>query len=193
MCYLSDTDINSRLAERGSGRIIIDPLGPNAIQPASVDVRIGQTLLRPDTPPDGIIDPTDPDTIVTRRIEFGPKRPIYHIHPGEKLLGATHEKLTVPNDIIASLEGKSSLARLFLLVHVTAGIADPGWQGRLTFEFVNIADYPIRLTHKMPIAQIVFSTLLSPATRPYGHPDLRSKYQGDMEPKASMYHLNRAP
>lgn len=191
MCYLSDRDIRDRLRHHDPAqRIVVEPIAECAVQPASIDVRLGNTLLRPDTPPDGIIDPMNPQTILMQRIEFGPDSPVYHMRAGEKLLGATYEEIAVPADLVAKLDGKSSIARLFLQSHVTAGVVDPGWTGKLTFEFVNINDHPIRLTHGMPIAQLLFATLTSPAARPYGHPDLGSKYQGDTEPTESRYHLN---
>ena len=191
MSHLSDIDIKRRLcASDESQRIAIDPLGDKAIQPASLDVRLGATLLEFDSPPNGIIDPADPDTIRTRAIKFDASAPVYHIRPGETVLGVTYETITLPSDILAKLEGKSSLARVGLGVHVTAGIVDPGWSGKLTFEFVNLARYPIKLQYKMYCAQLIFDVLVTPAERPYGHEDLNSKYQGDVEPVGSKYYLN---
>ena len=191
MSHLSDFDIDLRLNHPYEDRrIVVSPLGSEAVQPASLDVRLGETLLEFDGPPLGIIDPFDPDTIRTREIEFGDDNPFYHLRPGETVLGVTYETVKLPSDIMARLEGKSSLARIGLGVHITAGIVDPGWSGRLTFEFVNLARYPIKLTYKMYCAQLTFDELVTPAERPYGHPERRSKYQGDSAPVSSKYHLN---
>ncbi|MCY4655151.1 MAG: dCTP deaminase, partial [Dehalococcoidia bacterium] len=172
-------------------RIIIDPLGKKAIQPASLDVRLGGPYLREfDTPPGGIIRPSDPTTKRSRKVKFGPNSPVYFLRPGEAVLGATHERIAIPDDIVAKLEGKSSLARDGLAVHITAGIVDPGWDGHLTFEFVNLVRDPIQMDFKMYCAQLLFALLTSPAERPYGHPELSSKYQGDAGPQPSRYHLN---
>ena len=191
MSYLSDRDIRKRLAsEDPDFALRVLPLMKDAVQPASIDVRLGRDFLQPDSPPGGIVRPGDPGTIRMRRIRFDEQRPVYHMRPGEALLGVTHERIVVPPDMMVRLEGKSSLARLFLTVHITAGIVDPGWDGHLTFEFVNLNPFTMELRYLMPIAQLVLSQLSSPAERPYGHPSLGSKYQGDDRPTASKYRLN---
>lgn len=191
MSHLSDVDIRHRLGlSNPDKQIVVTPLGKRAIQPASVDVRLGTKLLEFDTPPQSIIDPLDPDTIRTREVKFDADAPEYHIRPGETVLGVTYEIITLPPDILAKLEGKSSLARVGLGVHVTAGIVDPGWSGALTFEFVNLARNPIKLTYKMYCAQLIFDELVTQAERPYGHPDINSKYWGDTTPVGSKYYLN---
>lgn len=190
MSHLSDRDIREAMA---AGEIVVDPLGPGAVQPASVDVRLGAQLLRIERPVNGIIDPTDPNTLVTTAIEMSDDQPYYDMMPDEMVLGATHERIEVADTLLARLEGKSSLARCGLAVHITAGIVDPGWIGRLTFEFVNMTRFPIRLHYGRYCAQLTFDQLVSAADLPYGHPALNSKYQGDSGPAPSQYYRNDRP
>ena len=110
------------------------------------------------------------------------------LHPGEFVLGQTHEWVELPDDLVARLEGKSSLGRLGLLIHSTAGYVDPGWKGNLTLELSNVANLPIALYYGMRIGQISFFRMSSPVERPYGSPELGSKYQGQSEPTASAFH-----
>ena len=113
------------------------------------------------------------------------------LHPGEFVLGTTLERLTLPDDIVARIEGKSSLGRLGLLIHATAGFVDPGWSnGQITLELSNVAPLPIRLWPGMKIAQLSFMRMDAPAERPYGHPELGSKYQGQKGPTPSRYWRN---
>jgi dCTP deaminase len=186
---LSDGTIRRLLA---AGRIVIDPLEESFIQPASVDVRLDRTFLafRRHTTTD--IDPWNtPDSLMEPvHVAEGDS---FILHPGEFVLGTTFERLTLPDDIVARIEGKSSLGRLGLLIHATAGFVDPGWtNGQITLELSNVAPLPIRLWPGMKIAQFSFMQMDAPAERPYGHPDLGSKYQGQSGPVASRYRQNRA-
>jgi dCTP deaminase len=185
---LNDTAIRRAL---DAGRVVIDPLGDNAIQPASVDVRLGDRL-RIFRPRDKYLtlSPKEPTEELTELIQLGVFTDSYHLHPDDFILGLTVEHITLPPDLVASVNGKSSLGRLGLLVHATAGFIDPGWSGRITLELKNIRSGPILLYPGMPIAQIAFSQMTGPAARPYGSKGLGSKYQGADEPGASQYHKN---
>lgn len=185
---LSDGTIRKCLAE---GRIVIDPLDESFIQPASVDVRLDSVFLafRRHTTSD--IDPWQTNDRLMEKVSVSPGEP-FILHPGEFVLGTTLERLTLPDDIVARIEGKSSLGRLGLLIHATAGFVDPGWRnGQITLELSNVAPLPIRLWPGMKIAQFSFMQMDAPAERPYGHPDLGSKYQGQSGPVASRYRKNR--
>ena len=169
------------------GRIVIRPFDPACVQPSSVDVRLGsqfrvfRRLHRP------YIDVREPAEDVTELVEIDAGTP-FMLHPGEFVLGTTLEYVEVADDLVGRLEGKSSLGRLGLLIHSTAGYVDPGWKGRLTLELSNVANLPITLYPGMKIAQLSFLRLTTPADRPYGTPELRSKYQGQMEPTPSRFH-----
>lgn len=185
---LSDGTIRKLLAE---GRIAIDPLEETFIQPASVDVRLDDTFLvfRRHTSSD--IDPWQTNDTLMERVTVKEGDP-FILHPGEFVLGTTLERLTLPDDIVARIEGKSSLGRLGLLIHATAGFVDPGWSnGQITLELSNVAPLPIRLWPGMKIAQLSFMLMDQPAERPYGHPELGSKYQGQSGPVASRYRDNK--
>lgn len=185
---LSDGTIRRLLAE---GRIVIDPLDDAQIQPASVDVRLGNTFLVFRRHANTDIDPwqTSDDLMEPVIVE---ENQSFILHPGEFVLGTTYERLTLPNDIVARIEGKSSLGRLGLLIHATAGFVDPGWtNGQITLELSNVAPLPIRLWPRMKIAQFSFVQMDAPAERPYGHPELGSKYQGQQGPVASRYRKNQ--
>ena len=185
---LSDRTIRRLLAE---GRILIDPLDASFIQPASVDVRLDSTFLafRRHTTSD--IDPWQTNDNLMEKVTVADGDP-FILHPGEFVLGTTFERLTLPEDIVARIEGKSSLGRLGLLIHATAGFVDPGWtNGQITLELSNVAPLPIRLWPGMKIAQFSFMQMDTPAERPYGHPSLGSKYQGQSGPVASKYRDNR--
>jgi len=185
---LSDGTIRKLLAE---GRIIIDPLDDKFIQPASVDVRLDDAFLvfRRHTSSD--IDPWNVGDQLMERVSVKEGDP-FILHPGEFVLGTTLERLTLPDDIVARIEGKSSLGRLGLLIHATAGFVDPGWSnGQITLELSNVAPLPIRLWPGMKIAQLSFMQMDQPAERPYGHPELGSKYQGQSGPVASRYRDNQ--
>ena len=185
---LSDRTIRKLLDE---GRIVIDPLEEAHIQPASVDVRLGDTFLafRRHTTAD--IDPWQVNDGLMERVTVEEGKP-FILHPGEFVLGTTLERLTLPDDVVARIEGKSSLGRLGLLIHATAGFVDPGWtNGQITLELSNVAPLPIRLWPGMKIAQLSFMQMDQAAERPYGHPGLGSKYQGQSGPVASRYRENK--
>jgi dCTP deaminase len=187
---LSDGTIRALLA---AGQIVIDPMDESQIQPASVDVRLGDTFLvfRRHTASD--IDPWKTPLDLMERLQVAEGEP-FILHPGEFVLGTTLERLTLPDHIVARIEGKSSLGRLGLLIHATAGFVDPGWKdGQITLELSNVAPLPIRLWPGMKIAQFSFMRMDAPAERPYGHPALGSKYQGQSGPVASRYQENLVP
>jgi dCTP deaminase len=185
---LSDGTIRRLLAE---GRIVIDPLEENHVQPASVDVRLDDSFLVFQRHTTTDIDPWQTNDTLMERVEVPEGQP-FILHPGEFVLGTTLERLTLPDDVVARIEGKSSLGRLGLLIHATAGFVDPGWaNGQITLELSNVAPLPIRLWPGMKIAQLSFMQMDAPAERPYGHPALGSKYQGQSGPVASRYRENR--
>ena len=180
---LSDGTI-IRLVEEG--RIRIDPWDKGMVQPASVDVRLGNSFRVFHNHKVNAIDLREPPTGLTERVEISEGEP-FVIHPGEFCLGRTQESLELPDDIVCRLEGKSSLGRLGLIVHATAGFCDPGWRGTLTLELNNLTRVPIRLYAGLPIAQLSFMTLDAPALRPYGHEELGSHYQDQVEATESRY------
>lgn len=182
---LSDRTIREEIAK---GRIIIEPLDSSCIQPASVDIHLDKKLLvfRTWRHP-FYIDVKQSLDNLTELVEISEENPFF-LHPGEFVLASTLESITLPDDIVARLEGKSSLGRIGLLIHSTAGYVDPGWQGHLTLELSNVAKLPITLYYKMKIGQISFLRLTSPADRVYGAEGLGSKYQGQTEPTASKYY-----
>jgi dCTP deaminase len=185
---LSDGTIRKLLAE---GRIAIDPFEESHIQPASVDVRLDSTFLVFRRHTTAEIDPWQTNDALMDSVAV-PEGDAFILHPGEFVLGTTLERLTLPEDIVARIEGKSSLGRLGLLIHATAGFVDPGWtNGQITLELSNVAPLPIRLWPGMKIAQFSFMQMDVPAERPYGHPSLGSKYQGQSGPVASRYRANR--
>ncbi len=183
---LSDRTIREELA---AGRIGIDPLDERAIQPSSVDLRIDRyfRVFRNDTTP--YIDPKEPQEELTELVEVE-EGGRFILHPGEFVLASTLEVITIADDIVARLDGKSSLARLGLLTHVTAGFVDAGWDGHLTLELSNVATLPIALYPGMKIGQISFLRMTTPAEHPYGSGEAGSKYQGQRGPTPSRYYLN---
>ena len=183
---LSDRDIRRQIAQE---RIVIEPHDDDAIQPASVDLRLGSPLLIEDTARLALIDPRLQSDMQWREVELDESVP-YPLQPGEFALGITAENIEIPDDIVGRLDGKSSLGRLGLVVHSTAGFVDPGWKGRLTLELSNLSSIPINLYLGMKSSQISFVWLSSPAERPYGSEGLNSKYQGQMGPVPSRFHLN---
>jgi len=182
---LSDRTIKDEIAR---GRIIIEPLIPSCIQPASVDLHLDKKLLvfKPQRHPAYIDIRRSPDHL-NEVVELDEDNAFF-LNPGEFVLASTLESITLPDDIVGRLEGKSSLGRIGLLIHSTAGYVDPGWQGHLTIELSNVAKLPITLYYKMKIGQISFLGLTSPVDRLYGAAELGSKYQGQIEPTASKYH-----
>lgn len=174
------------------GRIGIDPWDPSQVQPASLDLRLGDSFRVFHNHRASVIDLRDPPEGLTEEVRIGPDEP-FVIHPGEFCLGRTLERVELPDDIVARIEGRSSLGRLGLIVHATAGFCDPGWRGTLTLEFNNLTRVPIRLYAGLPIAQLSFMTLDAPALRPYGHEQLGSHYQGQVEATESRYGASPAP
>ncbi|CAA9577241.1 MAG: Deoxycytidine triphosphate deaminase (dUMP-forming) [uncultured Thermomicrobiales bacterium] len=184
---LSDGTIRRLLAD---SRLVIDPLEDSQIQPASVDIRLGSTFLAFRRHTSECIDPREMNDALMEPMTVDNDRP-FILHPGEFVLGTTLERLTLPNDIVARVEGKSSLGRLGLLIHATAGFVDAGWtNGQITLELSNVAPLPIKLWPGMKIGQLSFMQMDAPAERPYGHPALNSKYQGQSGPVASRYREN---
>ncbi len=180
MTVLSDRTIKMMLAER---KIVVEPLGEGCIQPASVDVHLDKRILVFRNSRRPFIDVRQDLSDLTEMEEIG-EQP-FILHPGEFVLGSTLETIEIPEDLVARLEGKSSLGRIGLLIHSTAGYVDPGWKGRLTLELSNVANLPVTLYHGMKIGQISFLQLSTPADIPYGSPELGSKYQGQTVPTAS--------
>ena len=178
---LSDRSIREALS---SGRLCIQPLAEDALQSASVDIRLDRQFRVFRNHRDSYIDVREPSDGLTEVEEIADDEP-FVLHPGEFVLGSTLERVQLGEDLVARVEGKSSLGRLGLLVHATAGYVDPGWDGHLTMELSNVANLPIRLYYGMKIGQLSFLQLTTPAERPYGSPELRSKYQGQTGPTAS--------
>jgi dCTP deaminase len=183
MAALSDGTI-LRLVDEG--RIGIDPWDPGLVQPASVDLRLGDSFRVFHNHRTTAIDLRDPPKDLTEEV-VPPEGESFVIHPGEFCLGRTLEWVELADDILARVEGKSSLGRLGLIVHATAGFVDPGWKGTLTLEFANLTRVPIRLYPGLPIAQLSFMELDQPAQRPYGSPGLGSHYQGQRAATESRY------
>ena len=181
---LSDRDIR---AEIKAGRIVIDPYIPEAVQPSSIDLHLDRRfrVFRNSRYP--FIDVRADQPELTELVEISGDDP-FILHPGEFVLGSTFERVELPNDLVARLEGKSSLGRLGLLIHSTAGYVDPGWEGNRTLELSNVANLPITLNDGMKIGQISFQRLSSPAEVGYGDARIGSKYRGQRDPTASLYH-----
>jgi len=182
---LSDRSIKEELA---AGRLVIEPFEERQIQPASVDLRLGREfrVFRNYRLP--YIDVKQEMANLTELEVIDEANP-FILHPGEFVLAVTLERVEVPADLVGRLDGKSSLGRLGLIVHSTAGFVDPGFQGRLTLELTNVANLPITLYSAMPVSQISFSRLTTAADKPYGR-SIGSKYQGQDGPEASRYYLN---
>ena len=178
---LSDRDIR---AEIESGRVVLDPYEPTMIQPSSIDVRLDRYFRLFDNHKYPVIDPACDQPDLTHLVEVAGTEP-FVLHPGEFVLGSTFEGVTLPDDVAARLEGKSSLGRLGLLTHSTAGFVDPGFSGHVTLELSNVATLPIMLWPGMKIGQLCFFRLSSPAEFPYGSGSNGSRYQGQRGPTAS--------
>jgi dCTP deaminase len=183
---LSDRDIR---AELSAGRIVIDPFLPDAVQPSSVDLHLGNRFRVFRNNRTAVIDPRLDQPELTELVEIGGDEP-FILHPGEFVLGATFERVALPDDLVARLEGRSSLGRLGLMIHSTAGYVDPGWEGTLTLELSNVANLPIKLYDGMKIGQISFQRLSSPAEISYGDARIGSRYRGQTDPTASRYHAD---
>ncbi|NMR20062.1 dCTP deaminase [Cellulomonas fimi] len=178
---LSDRDIR---AELDTGRVVLDPYEPAMIQPSSIDVRLDKFFRLFDNHKYAVIDPSQDQPELTRLVEVDPAEP-FILHPGEFVLGSTYEAVTLPDDVAARLEGKSSLGRLGLLTHSTAGFIDPGFTGHVTLELSNVATLPITLWPGMKIGQLCFFRLSSASEFPYGSAQYGSRYQGQRGPTAS--------
>ena len=180
---LSDGTIRRLVAD---GRVVIDPWDPDMVQPASVDLRLGDSFRVFHNHLAPAIDLDRPPEHLTELIMIRPDES-FVIHPGEFVLGTTLERVELPDDVVARIEGKSSLGRLGLIVHATAGFVDPGFAGTLTLEITNLTRIPIILWPGKPIAQLSFMALDRPAERPYGHPELGSHYHGQVAATESRY------
>jgi dCTP deaminase len=183
---LSDRTIREEIE---TGRIVFDPFDESLIQPSSVDVRVDRRFRVFHNARYPYIDVRAPMEDLTELVEVEGDEP-FILHPGEFVLGQTLERVTLPDDLVARLEGKSSLGRLGLLIHSTAGFVDSGWEGNLTLELSNVANLPITIYHGMPIGQISFMRMDGPVENPYGSDETSSKYQGQAEPTPSRFHLN---
>ena len=183
---LSDGTIRSEIE---AGRIVFDPYDEAMIQPSSVDVRVDRKFRVFHNSRHAYIDVRQPMEDLTELVEVEGDRP-FILHPGEFVLGQTLERVSLPSDVVARLEGKSSLGRLGLLIHSTAGFVDAGFEGNLTLELSNVANLPITIYYGMPIGQMSFMRMDEPVERPYGTAEAGSKYQGQAEPTASMYYKN---
>lgn len=182
---LSESDIKKALQK---GDIVIDPLKEEYIQPASIDLHLDKHFLVYDTSKFAVIDPKKPMDDMMREVTIAHDIP-FVLHPGEFALGLIYEKTGVSKEYVGRLEGKSSVGRMGLLIHVTAGFLDPGNCLKMTLELHNTATLPILLYYKMPIAQLAFEKLSSPAERSYG--DIKnSKYAFDDKPRASQMYKN---
>jgi dCTP deaminase len=184
---LSDRTIRRLL---GEGRIEIEPYDESLLQPSSVDVRVDRYFRVFHNARYPFIDVREPQDDLTELVEADTEP--FILHPGEFVLGSTLERIRLPDDLVARLEGKSSLGRLGLLIHSTAGFIDPGWDGHVTLELSNVANLPITIYPGMKIGQLSFVQLSEPAESPYGSGGLGSKYQGQKGPTPSRYWQNFA-
>ena len=186
MSVLSDRDIRAALE---AGEIVIRPYDPQDLQPSSVDLHLDRSfrVFRNNRYP--YIDVRAPQPDLTELLTIADDEP-FILHPGEFVLGQTLERVTLPDDLVARLEGKSSLGRLGLLIHSTAGFVDAGFSGNLTLELSNVANLPITIYQGMPIGQISFMRMDGPVEWPYGSRETGSKYQGQAEPTPSRFYLN---
>ena len=183
---LSDRDIRARL---DSGDLGLEPLDLAMLQPSSVDVRLDRGFRLFDNHKYPFIDPSEDQPDLTRLVEVGADE-AFILHPGEFVLGATYERISLPDDVAARLEGKSSLGRLGLLTHSTAGFIDPGFSGHVTLELSNVSTLPIKLWPGMKIGQVCYFQLSSPSEHPYGQGSNLNRYQGQRGPTASRSHLS---
>ena len=183
---LSDRDIKSEIDK---GRVVLEPYDLNMIQPSSVDVRLDRLFRTFENHKYAHIDPAENQPELTREVAVEGQEP-FILHPGEFVLGSTYEVITLPDDIAGRLEGKSSLGRLGLLTHSTAGFIDPGFSGHVTLELSNVATLPIKLWPGMKIGQLCLFRLESPAEHPYGSAVYGSRYQGQRGPTPSKAYLN---
>ena len=183
---LSDRDIKRQIDDE---RVVLDPFDPSMIQPSSIDVRLDRLFRLFDNHKYPFIDPAEEQPELTRLVEVEPDEP-FILHPGEFVLGSTYETITLPDDVAARVEGKSSLGRLGLLTHATAGFVDPGFSGHVTLELSNVATLPIKLWPGMKIGQLCFFRLSSATESPYGSGAYGNRYQGQRGPMASRSFAN---
>jgi len=183
---LSDRDI---LSEIDAKRVALEPFEPEMVQPSSIDVRLDRFFRVFENHKYPHIDPASDQPELTRLVEPDGDEP-FILHPGEFVLGSTYEVVSLPDDVAARLEGKSSLGRLGLLTHSTAGFIDPGFSGHVTLELSNAATLPIKLWPGMKIGQLCFFRLSSPSEFPYGSEKYGSRYQGQRGPTPSRSHQN---
>ena len=183
---LSDRDIK---AEISAGRVKVEPFDSAMIQPSSVDVRLDRFFRVFENHKYSVIDPSIEQADLTREVAVEASEE-FILHPGEFVLASTYEVITLPDDIAGRLEGKSSLGRLGLLTHSTAGFIDPGFSGHITLELSNVANLPVKLFPGMKIGQLCLIKLSSPAENPYGSALYGSRYQGQRGPTASKSWLN---
>ena len=183
---LSDRDIKSEIDKK---RVVLEPCDLNMIQPSSVDVRLDRLFRTFENHKYAHIDPAENQPELTREVGVASNE-AFILHPGEFVLGSTYEVITLPDDIAGRLEGKSSLGRLGLLTHSTAGFIDPGFSGHVTLELSNVANLPIKLWPGMKIGQLALFRLSSPAEHPYGSSVYGSRYQGQRGPTPSKAYLN---
>jgi dCTP deaminase len=183
---LSDRSIRQEIE---AGRLVFEPYEPSMVQPSSVDVRVDNRFRVFHNARYPFIDVRRPMDDLTEMVEVAQDEP-FILHPGEFVLGQTLERVRLPHDLVARLEGKSSLGRLGLLIHSTAGFVDAGFEGNLTLELSNVANLPITIYQGMPIGQISFMRMDAPVESPYGSRGAGSKYQGQAEPTPSRFYLN---
>ena len=183
---LSDRTIREEIE---AGRLVFDPYDSEMVQPSSVDVRVDNRFRVFHNARYPYIDVRQPMDDLTELVEVSGDEP-FILHPGEFVLGQTLERVSLPDDLVARLEGKSSLGRLGLLIHSTAGFVDAGFEGNLTLELSNVANLPITIWQEMPIGQISFMRMDQPVEHPYGTSEMGSKYQGQAEPTPSRYYRN---
>ena len=181
LVLLSDRDIK---AEIDAGRVSLDPYDPSMVQPSSIDVRLDRYFRLFDNHKYPVIDPAEEQPELTRLVEVEPDE-AFVLHPGEFVLASTYELVTLPDDLSSRLEGKSSLGRLGLLTHSTAGFIDAGFSGHVTLELSNVATLPIKLWPGMKIGQLCFFRLSSAVEHAYGSDRYGSRYQGQRGPTAS--------
>ena len=181
---LSDKSIKEAIRQ---GRIVLKPFFEDCIQPSSIDIHLDNKFLLFNKSQHAVIDVRQKQDELMQLIEIKNDEP-FILHPGEFILGSTLESLKLPNDIAGRIEGKSSLGRLGLLIHSTAGYVDPGWEGNLTLELSNVSPLPITLYYKMKIGQISFTQMSTPVDKPYGSKGLGSHYQGQKVPMASKFY-----
>ncbi len=183
---MSDLDIRASIE---AGQIGLEPLEMSLLQPSSFDVRLDRFFRLFDNHKYAYIDPAEDQSDLTQLVEVDPKE-AFILHPGEFVLGSTYEFVTLPDNIAARLEGKSSLGRLGLLTHSTAGFVDPGFKGHVTLELANVSNLPIKLWPGMKVGQLCFFQLSSPSETPYGSEKYNNRYQGQRGPTASRSFMN---